>query len=59
MEIRMETGIPGGSGDRTDTSAMECLIAPSIVTDGVARALLMYQRLVESGFDTAQALNGA
>lgn len=59
MEITVETGIPGGAGDRTGTSATECLIAPPVVTDEVGRALLMYQRLVESGFDTAQALNGA
>jgi hypothetical protein len=59
MEMSMDTGILGGPGDRTDASATECLIAPRIVTDGAARALLMYQRLVESGFDTARALNGA
>lgn len=42
----------------TDTAA-ECLLAPPVVTDGAARALVIYQRLVESGFNAAQSLNGA
>jgi hypothetical protein len=59
MEMTYQTGISGAPADRADSEARECLIAPRVVTDGAARALVMYQRLIESGFDTAQALNGA
>jgi len=43
----------------TCTATTECLLAPSPVTDGVGRALVMYQRMIESGFDGAQVLVGA
>lgn len=43
----------------TRTATMECLLAPSPVTDGAGRALVMYQRMIESGFDGAQVLVGA
>lgn len=45
--------------DQINSDASECLIAPSVVTEGAARALVMYQRLLESGFFCAQAMNGA
>lgn len=45
--------------DQINSDASECLIAPSVVTEGAARALVMYQRLLESGFSCAQAMNGA
>jgi len=43
----------------TSTATVECLLAPSPVTDGAGRALVMYQRMIESGFDGAQVLVGA
>ena len=45
--------------DQINSDASECLIAPSVVTEGAERALVMYQRLLESGFSCAQAMNGA
>ncbi|MEN6519281.1 MAG: hypothetical protein ABFC38_14095 [Methanospirillum sp.] len=57
MELTFQTGIPTAPVD--DSDASECLIAPTVVTDGAGRALVMYRRLIESGFDTARALNGA
>ena len=59
MEMTFQTGLRATPGDRSDPDVPECLIAPPVVTDGAGRALVMYQRLVESGFDTAQALNAA
>ena len=59
MELTFQTGVPVAPEDRSDSNAAECLIAPPVVTDGAGRALVMYQRLIESGFDTAQGLNGA
>lgn len=59
MELTFQTGIPAAPADDSDSDASECLIAPTIVTDGAGRALVMYQRLIESGFDAARALNGA
>jgi hypothetical protein len=59
MEMTYQTGIPADPADRSDSDTTECLIAPPVVTDGAARALVRYQRLIESGFETARALNGA
>lgn len=59
MELTFRTGISTTQEGRSDADESECLIAPPVVTDGVGRALVMYQRLIESGFTTAQAMNGA
>ncbi len=59
MELTFQTGLRAAPADRSDSDAPECLIAPLVVTDGAGRALVIYQRLVESGFDTARALNAA
>lgn len=37
----------------------ECLIAPTLYTDGAGRALLLYQRMIESGFNYSQVMTGA
>lgn len=59
MELTNQTGALVAHEDCSDARAAECLIAPPVVTDGAGRALVMYQRLIESGFDVAQAMNGA
>lgn len=59
MELTFQTGIPAAPADRPDTETAECLLAPTVFTDGAGRALVIYQRLIESGFDTAQVMNGA
>lgn len=59
MKMRLHRGMPAVPAGEPEVDASECRIAPPVVTDGAARALVMYQRLIESGFDTAQALNGA
>jgi hypothetical protein len=37
---------------------LECLLAPPVFTDGTGRVLLLYQQLVESGFDN-RVMTGA
>ncbi len=59
MVTVFQTGIQAVLPERHDFDSAECLIAPSVVTDGAARALVMYQRLIETGFDAAPAMNGA
>ncbi|HOV66893.1 MAG TPA: hypothetical protein PLI31_00860 [Methanoregulaceae archaeon] len=50
----------GSAADDGNPSAenAECLIAPTLCTDGVGRALLLYQRMVMSGFYCSQVLTG-
>ncbi|KAF5055085.1 hypothetical protein DSECCO2_381310 [anaerobic digester metagenome] len=38
---------------------VECLIAPTLYTDGAGRALILYQRMIESGFNCSQVMTGA
>ncbi len=59
MDLIFQTGIPAAPEDRPGTEAAECLLAPPVFTDGAGRALVIYQRLIESGFDTAQVMTGA
>ena len=59
MELIFQTGIPAAPADRSGPDAAECLLAPPVFTDGAGRALVIYQRLIESGFDTAQVMTGA
>jgi hypothetical protein len=59
MDMRLLKSIPAASADLSDPSTSECLIAPPVVTDESGRVLVMYQRLIESGFEIAQAQNGA
>jgi len=59
MDMKFLKSIPAASADPSNPDASECLIAPPVVTDESGRVLVMYQRLIESGFDIAQALNGA
>jgi hypothetical protein len=59
MDLTFQTGIPAAPADHTGPDATECLLAPPVFTDGAGRALVIYQRLIESGFDTAQVLTGA
>jgi hypothetical protein len=56
MDVIFQAGIPA---DPVAVDATECLLAPTVYTDGAGRALLIYQRLVESGFDTAPMLTGS
>jgi len=59
MDRIFQTGTPAPPADCPGPEAAECLLAPPVFTDGVGRALVIYQRLIESGFDTAQVMTGA
>ena len=59
MELIFQTGIPAAPADHPGPDTAECLLAPTVFTDGAGRALVIYQRLIERGFDTAQVMNGA
>lgn len=56
MDLTFQHGIPA---DPAAPDATECLLAPPVSTHGAGRALLIYQRLVESGFGTAPMLTGS
>ncbi len=58
MELSFQTGIPSAAVDLTGADAGECLLAPPIFTDEAGRALVIYQRLIESGFDAALVMTG-
>lgn len=51
---------PGSAQEHEAPSmeATECLLAPTPVTDGAGRALVLYQRMIESGFDGALVMTG-
>ncbi len=59
MENLFQTGTPFAPGIRVDPGAGECIVPPPLFTDNAGRALVIYQRLIESGFDTAQVMTGA
>ena len=59
MENLFQIVTPSSPVHRVDPGAGECIVPPPIFTTNAGRALVIYQRLIESGFDTAQVMNGA
>lgn len=59
MENQFQTGTPFAPVNCVDPGAGECIVPPPLFTDNAGRALVIYQRLIESGFDTAQVMTGA
>ena len=59
METLFQAGTPPAQANCADPGAGECIVAPPVFTDDAGRALVIYQRLIESGFDTARVMTGA
>ena len=58
MENMFQAGTPSAQANCVDPGAGECIVASPVFTDDAGRALVIYQRLIESGFDTAQVMTG-
>ncbi len=58
MENMFQAGTPSAQANCVEPDAGECIVAPPAFTEDAGRALVIYQRLIESGFDTAQVMTG-
>lgn len=52
-----QVSVPDQESQSTENA--ECLIAPTLFTDGAGRAVILYQRMIESGFNCSQVMTGA